>query len=143
MRMHVIKRISPFFFFNDTATTEIYTLSLHDALPIYLSGFLDHGDVDDVGTALRSLQDIFAPGIGDADHRQHARPGSHAAEVGSLGKGDWSMLHLNPDGLIAEVCGHLKEDGVVKVKGCPKKCSAVVFFNCFAQPIHLCLLRSC
>src|SRR6266404_2748053 len=25
---------SPFFFFNDTATTEIYTLSLHDALPI-------------------------------------------------------------------------------------------------------------
>src|SRR3954449_8369688 len=26
-----------FFFFNDTATTEIYTLSLHDALPIYCS----------------------------------------------------------------------------------------------------------
>src|SRR2546429_8923581 len=26
--------ISIFFFFNDTATTEIYTLSLHDALPI-------------------------------------------------------------------------------------------------------------
>ena len=25
-----------FFFFNDTATTEIYTLSLHDALPIYM-----------------------------------------------------------------------------------------------------------
>ena len=26
-----------FFFFNDTATTEIYTLSLHDALPILSS----------------------------------------------------------------------------------------------------------
>src|SRR5258708_22268635 len=26
--------IASFFFFNDTATTEIYTLSLHDALPI-------------------------------------------------------------------------------------------------------------
>src|SRR5476651_2895409 len=26
--------LPPFFFFNDTATTEIYTLSLHDALPI-------------------------------------------------------------------------------------------------------------
>src|SRR5687767_15709458 len=26
-----------FFFFNDTATTEIYTLSLHDALPIYMT----------------------------------------------------------------------------------------------------------
>src|SRR2546430_12873866 len=30
--------LSTFFFFNDTATTEIYTLSLHDALPI--SGFV-------------------------------------------------------------------------------------------------------
>src|ERR1039458_8751451 len=28
----------PKFFFNDTATTEIYTLSLHDALPIYVGG---------------------------------------------------------------------------------------------------------
>src|SRR3712207_9180180 len=27
--------LSTFFFFNDTATTEIYTLSLHDALPIF------------------------------------------------------------------------------------------------------------
>src|SRR2546430_11301996 len=27
--------LSSLFFFNDTATTEIYTLSLHDALPIY------------------------------------------------------------------------------------------------------------
>src|SRR2546430_8536629 len=27
-----------FFFFNDTATTEIYTLSLHDALPICIRG---------------------------------------------------------------------------------------------------------
>src|SRR3712207_8474397 len=27
-----------FFFFNDTATTEIYTLSLHDALPILATG---------------------------------------------------------------------------------------------------------
>src|SRR5215467_15732575 len=27
-----------FFFFNDTATTEIYTLSLHDALPIFVGG---------------------------------------------------------------------------------------------------------
>src|SRR2546428_8772452 len=33
--MSVYQRIYVFFFFNDTATTEIYTLSLHDALPIY------------------------------------------------------------------------------------------------------------
>src|SRR2546422_4381487 len=30
--------LSFLFFFNDTATTEIYTLSLHDALPIFESG---------------------------------------------------------------------------------------------------------
>src|SRR2546428_1139242 len=30
--------LSIFFFFNDTATTEIYTLSLHDALPIFYTG---------------------------------------------------------------------------------------------------------
>ena len=32
------------FFFNDTATTEIYTLSLHDALPIYLVSAAEHFD---------------------------------------------------------------------------------------------------
>src|SRR3712207_8355966 len=31
-----------FFFFNDTATTEIYPLPLHDALPIYLYGMREH-----------------------------------------------------------------------------------------------------
>src|SRR5258708_21413678 len=31
-----------FFFFNDTATTEIYTLSLHDALPICVCRFSTH-----------------------------------------------------------------------------------------------------
>src|SRR3712207_9175285 len=34
-----------FFFFNDTATTEIYTLSLHDALPIFLLGRLEPAEV--------------------------------------------------------------------------------------------------
>src|SRR5437899_9310653 len=32
--MHTHYALFLFFFFNDTATTEIYTLSLHDALPI-------------------------------------------------------------------------------------------------------------
>src|SRR2546422_7920283 len=38
--------ISAFFFFNDTATTEIYTLSLHDALPI----FVENGEVVPIGS---------------------------------------------------------------------------------------------
>src|SRR2546422_5282348 len=35
------QRLPFFFFFNDTATTEIYTLSLHDALPISCADALD------------------------------------------------------------------------------------------------------
>src|SRR3990172_191709 len=34
-----------FFFFNDTATTEIYTLSLHDALPITISSAMPRSEV--------------------------------------------------------------------------------------------------
>src|SRR2546426_5740275 len=54
--------MSIFFFFNDTATTEIYTLSLHDALPIYdaLDPMLAHFTL---GTA-RQNQGILD---GDAD----------------------------------------------------------------------------
>src|SRR3712207_7032981 len=33
--MQIVYYVHESFFFNDTATTEIYTLSLHDALPIY------------------------------------------------------------------------------------------------------------
>src|SRR5260221_7729446 len=35
--MTYFSHLPSFFFFNDTATTEIYTLSLHDALPILFS----------------------------------------------------------------------------------------------------------
>src|SRR2546427_9631136 len=42
-----------FFFFNDTATTEIYTLSLHDALPIWLVlRGLDSAIVDEADSVL-------------------------------------------------------------------------------------------
>src|SRR6266511_6302501 len=36
--IHFPSRTTTYFFFNDTATTEIYTLSLHDALPIWWNG---------------------------------------------------------------------------------------------------------
>src|SRR5256885_11164282 len=41
-----------FFFFNDTATTEIYTLSLHDALPIFMATAL--------GTVKKTALDEFS-----------------------------------------------------------------------------------
>src|SRR5260370_18248624 len=60
----------PFFFFNDTATTEIYTLSLHDALPIcvkraILRAFMLSGEKDR----------IFAG--------QHERSEEHTSELQS------------------------------------------------------------
>src|SRR6266513_5343490 len=45
-----------FFFFNDTATTEIYTLSLHDAIPISLRENLEaHGRLVEPGVPLLQL----------------------------------------------------------------------------------------
>src|SRR2546430_13634931 len=41
-----------FFFFNDTATTEIYTLSLHDALPISVLG--ETGRAKEIHASLRA-----------------------------------------------------------------------------------------
>src|SRR5256885_7518990 len=53
-----------FFFFNDTATTEIYTLSLHDALPIFLEG----GHQDVIVEQLVELGELGAPGIRSEEH---------------------------------------------------------------------------
>src|SRR5438094_5894783 len=46
------------FFFNDTATTEIYTLSLHDALPIY------HDQSDPHGGGSRRHRQVPQSGLG-------------------------------------------------------------------------------
>src|SRR3712207_7360228 len=46
--------IRSIFFFNDTATTEIYTLSLHDALPIYIGRTLPRRRALACSTARRS-----------------------------------------------------------------------------------------
>src|SRR5687768_17896545 len=41
LHTYILITIALFFFFNDTATTEIYTLSLHDALPISMPEPID------------------------------------------------------------------------------------------------------
>src|SRR5437899_8781908 len=56
----VLLRHAMCFFFNDTATTDMYTLSLHDALPIWapqvVASFDDLGGWRDVGSALSGLE---------------------------------------------------------------------------------------
>src|SRR2546422_4272379 len=52
------------FFFNDTATTEIYTLSLHDALPI-LAGA-------EIGVMLQHAEPLFRLIVDEVGHEQIA-----------------------------------------------------------------------
>src|SRR2546426_12845791 len=108
-----------FFFFNDTATTEIYTLSLHDALPIshdrrvlYLQGpggnendhlFL----LDTTGTARDltpgdSLKAVFVDWAGDDSSFFYATNGrdrrffdvrSEERRVGKECRSRWSPYH--------------------------------------------------
>src|SRR2546426_9782881 len=72
-----------FFFFNDTATTEIYTLSLHDALPIYLRQV--PGLADDRELRLREggRQGLPVPGRDDpvAITPEHQDRDLHPAEA--------------------------------------------------------------
>src|SRR5258708_40375579 len=61
-----------FFFFNDTATTEIYTLSLHDALPIFARKLRSS---DSLGRSRRAGAD----GV----DRRDARSEEHTSELQS------------------------------------------------------------
>src|SRR2546425_11028999 len=80
--------VSFFFFFNDTATTEIYTLSLHDALPIY--GLREPGLVTDrsvtnsggsfVATVVTHTKRTAKPRW----HRRKERSEEHTSELQSL-----------------------------------------------------------
>src|SRR2546422_10247103 len=77
-----------FFFFNDTATTEIYTLSLHDALPISLNP----------GASYRGLHDSIVnyggnrPGLMLCQHEETAVQIAHGFAKAS-GKPMVAILH--------------------------------------------------
>src|ERR1035437_741007 len=89
-------------FFNDTATTEIYTLSLHDALPINLS-------VDDRflyascwGTGEMRQYDVSDPFnpklIGSVHVGGIVRRASHPAKPGEPLNGGPQMVEISRDG---------------------------------------------
>src|SRR2546422_3161090 len=80
-----------FFFFNDTATTEIYTLSLHDALPILTLGCIMmrvcHLNTCPVGVATQDPR-LRAKFTGDPQHAVNfMRSEEHTSEL-------QSRLHL-------------------------------------------------
>src|SRR3989454_703982 len=80
------------FFFNDTATTEIYPLPLHDALPIFATGdyafqAVSSGDANYNGST--SLCEPFS--VGKADTTTATR--SEARRVGKEGRSRWAPYH--------------------------------------------------
>src|SRR5256885_16693271 len=107
--------IFSFFFFNDTATTEIYTLSLHDALPIYLGRmvegvehhriglvaglgdglFLGLADLDPQALGAREVgqRDIGVFGIGQACAKRQRAVRSEERRVGKECRSRWSPYH--------------------------------------------------
>src|SRR5215211_9289768 len=62
-----------YFFFNDTATTEIYTLSLHDALPIFAAG----------GEERPHVRGLLDPGPHPRGIRRRRRSEEHTSELQS------------------------------------------------------------
>src|SRR3712207_9190614 len=76
-----------FFFFNDTATTEIYTLSLHDALPISdpARGEVLHrqGAADAGLTRLEGAQQQLAAGLLEVLGHRVGRSEEHTSELQS------------------------------------------------------------
>src|SRR2546430_16303777 len=82
---------SHFFFFNDTATTEIYTLSLHDALPISRRATAERAsDARHRGRAQRAA-------VSDPPEALDARPQDALRR----------LLRYRP----AQLCGHLYSGG--------------------------------
>src|SRR6266480_5633654 len=85
-----------FFFFNDTATTEIYTLSLHDALPIKPAPverdrvIAERCEIDRAGDDVGLEREHAARGLLEPE----VDPGEIAGRHRSPGKrGAWARLH--------------------------------------------------
>src|SRR3712207_4569655 len=87
-----LKNLIFFFFFNDTATTEIYTLSLHDALPISCDAAHDDQRQAKQKTGKKNCEEIIdAVSEDDLDpavqclHTPEQRPGSiRVLDVGGV-----------------------------------------------------------
>src|SRR3989449_4812172 len=106
--------LSSFFFFNDTATTEIYTLSLHDALPIYVvDEQLQPVPLGAPGEIVFSGVCVGRGYINDVERTQRAflqdplRPGERLYRSGDYGR-------CLPDGKL-EFLG--RRDSQVKING--------------------------
>src|SRR3712207_9187986 len=89
-----------FFFVNDTATTEIYTLSLHDALPIWLPARVDPRLGPGGGLLDAQLGDAVVDGL------RHAAVLGDLLDVrpGAAGQGVGQLLHRSEERRVGKEC---------------------------------------
>src|ERR1043166_2176337 len=101
--LRILFRVFVFFFFNDTATTEIYTLSLHDALPICcatssgserLPAIMPSVCNDGVGTELNA-------GPGFVDHHRIERKRTRIVNLVDIHRCPRYRLFMIPTELVA------------------------------------------
>src|SRR3712207_8889091 len=83
--MILVMATGSIFFFNDTATTEIYTLSLHDALPIFPGAPVGEAVVqrDDQGVEEHRLEGVQRGRVAAGRGRQVPRSEEHTSELQS------------------------------------------------------------
>src|SRR2546429_8853516 len=103
MILSVVEVVILCFFFNDTATTEIYTLSLHDALPISQSK-LEHGGI--LATADRLIVAAAAADLLEAHRQVQTRSEEHTSEL-------QSRLHLVCRLLLEKKKHHIRPERLV------------------------------
>src|SRR6266581_734430 len=106
-----------FFFFNDTATTEIYTLSLHDALPICLrrarkcrrphkrSAEADHGGANDDGHE-GQIEEKSSDESQSREHNHQSGPQHLPSDSNRR------LEHDDQDGWLESVKKHLVDRGI-------------------------------
>src|SRR2546426_10028294 len=112
--------IFSFFFFNDTATTEIYTLSLHDALPIYCSQLSDcessHTPIELQGEELLPFRQGLKVGLSTCMKRKQASDAarnSHQMGKKSRRNTQHRQQPLGESRMIRQPEHHLRQDPVV------------------------------
>src|SRR2546430_11366693 len=91
---------STFFFFNDTATTEIYTLSLHDALPIWQRELHRHREL---AARARELPVVIVRAVRTRADRKSTRLNSSHSQIS-----------------YAVFCLKKKKTSTVKLTACPQ-----------------------
>src|SRR5256885_9092153 len=102
LRARRLVRATAVFFFNDTATTEIYTLSLHDALPISIAHLGVAWIGEDTAVSQRAGPELHPAPV----PRDHPTVADEAGGGRARPRGRCGLLPANPIAVVGEHRGH-------------------------------------